>query len=593
MTEHILFAFALVIFLGVIGQWLAWRIKLPSIIFLLFIGALAGPITGLLNPDKLLGDLLFPLVSMGVAIILFEGGLTLRIHKVQGLTTTLYSLLTIGILLTWGIVSVSTHLLIGLSWELAILFGALMTVTGPTVIKPLLEAVRPSADIANILHWEGVILDVIGAILIVLVFQFIISEQAGEDIPLVFASVIATGLVGGAVGAYILAFLLRHFLIPHYLHHVFSLGLVLLIFAVSNMIAHESGLLAVTLMGMMLANMKDVDTEEILLFKEKLSLLFISVLFILLSARLDFAALFGMGWSALILLAIIIFVARPISVFFSTLFSPLSWNARILLSWIAPRGIIAASVSALFALRLESLGYLDAELLVPLTFMVIISTILLYGTTAKPLALWLNEREPDPKGMLIVGANTFAREIAKSLNKQGFSAKVTDTNRKNIHKARMDGLDIFYGHIISDHAFKHMDLAGIGGLLAVSTNTTLNALACEHFKADFGPKNIYYLLNSDEKNLEKSKTIHPAAGGRQLFSENMTHAKLLSLVNNGAKITTTQLSEKYDLSQYLKHKENKKIPLYAVDSNEQLHFFTSDHELTPKAGWSITSLVYS
>jgi len=592
LTENTLLTFALVSFFGVVGQWLAWRIKLPSIIFLLFFGAIAGPITGLLDPDALLGDLLFPFVSMGVAIILFEGGLTLRFHKIKGLSKTLYSLLTVGILLTWGIVAVATHLLIGFSWELAILFGALMTITGPTVIKPLLRTVRPNADIANILHWEGVILDVIGTILIVLIFQFIVSEQAGEAITLVFASVIVTGLVGGVVGAYLLAFLLRRYLLPHYLHQVFSLTLVLVIFSLSNMIAHESGLLAVVLMGMILANMQDVDTEEILLFKENLSLLFISVLFIILSARLDLSALFGMGWPALMLLGVIIFIARPISVFFSTLFSPLSWNARLLLSWIAPRGIIAASVSALFAMRLESLGYADAQLLVPLTFMVIIGTILLYGATAKPLALWLNVREPDPTGMLIVGANPISREIAKSLNDQGFPARVTDTNWKNITKARMEGLDTYYGNIISDHADHHMELTGIGGLLAMSPDTTLNALACAHYKADFGPKNIYYLLNSDEKELEKNKTVHPVSGGRQLFSEKVTYTKLASLLSNGAKITTTNLSEKCDLSNYLKQKDNKVIPLFMVDTNEQLYFFTTDQELTPKADWKITSLVY-
>jgi NhaP-type Na+/H+ or K+/H+ antiporter len=593
MPENILFAFALVVFFGVAGQWLAWRVKLPSIIFFLFIGALAGPILGLIDPDKFLGDLLFPFVSMGVAIILFEGGLTLKFKSVKGLTKTIYSLLTIGISLTWIIVSVATHYLIGLSWELAILFGALMTVTGPTVIKPLLKTVRPNADIANILHWEGVILDVMGAILIVLVFEFIVSGESGENIPVVLALVVSTGLFAGVIGGYILAFLLRHFLLPFQLQQVFTLALVLVVFSLSNIIAHESGLLAVTIMGMILANLKDVDTQEILIFKEKLSLLFISVLFILLSARLDLDALFGMGWPALVLLAIIIFVARPVSVFFSTLFSPLKWNSRILLSWIAPRGIIAAAVSALFAMRLESLGYADAELLVPLTFMVIISTILVYGTTAKPLALWLDVRESDPTGMLIVGANPVSRQIAKSLDEQNFSVRVTDTNWENIFKAQMMGLDTYYGNIISDHAQEHMKLTGIGGLLSLSANTTLNALACEHFKTDFGPKNIYYLLNSQEKDLEKNKTLHKASGGRQLFCENVSYTKLASLISNGAKVKITTLSQEYTFSDYLAQDDKKMIELFYVDANQNLHFFTTDHDLSPEAGSKITSLVYT
>jgi len=410
LSEYILFTFAVISFFGILSQWLSWRIQLPSIIFLLTFGIIAGPLTEVLDPNALLGDYLFPFVSMGVAIILFEGGLTLRFDHMKGLTKPLYGLLTVGLLVTWGIVATSTHFLIDLSWELSILFGALMTVTGPTVIKPLLKTVRPNEEIANLLHWEGVILDVIGAILIVLIFEFIVSGQGEQHIGLLLASVIATGISAGLVGAYSLAYLLRHYLLPHYLHQVFTLTLVLVIFSLSNIIAHESGLLAVTLMGMILANIKGIDTEEILIFKENLSLLFISALFIILSARLDLSDLFGMGFPALLLLAIILFVARPISVFFSTLFSPLKRNERILLGWIAPRGIIAAAVSALFAMRLESLGYEEAALLVPLTFMVIIGSILLYGTTAKPFAKWLNVREPDPRGMLIVGANEVSRE---------------------------------------------------------------------------------------------------------------------------------------------------------------------------------------
>lgn len=592
MTEHILLTFALVSFFGILSQWFSWYIKLPSIIFLLLFGIVVGPITGLFDPDALMGDLLFPFVSMGVAIILFEGGLTLRFHEIKGLTKPLYILLTFGLVLTWVIVAVSTHLLIGLSWELSILFGALMTVTGPTVIKPLLSTVRPQADIANILHWEGIILDVAGAILIVLVYKTITLQHFGAMIPLSLATIIVTGIISGAVGAFVIAFLLRGYYLPNFLEHVFTFTLVLVIFAISNAIAHESGLLAVTLMGMMLANMKNVDTEDILFFKKSLSLLFISVLFIILSARLDLSALFDMGWSALGLLGIIIFVVRPLSVMLSTLFSDFTLRARIFLSWIAPRGIIAAAVSALFAIRLEEFGYTDAGLLVPLTFMVIIGTILLQGLSARSLAQWLDLREAETTGMLILGANRVSREIAKSLKQQGFIVRLADTDWENINKARMEGLDTYYGRVVSDHADRHMELTGIGRLLAISPHATLNALASIRFKAEFGSENIYYLQNTEDKKLEKSKSSHSTIVGRQLFTDDVTFSKLSSLLHGPGEIKTTTLSEKFTMEEYNEAHNNKVIPLYLIDRDGKLYFFTTDHELKPKEGWRITSLIY-
>jgi len=592
MTEYILLTLALVSFLGILSQWLSWYIKQPSIIFLLLFGIVIGPVAGLFDPDALMGELLFPFVSMGVAVILFEGGLTLRFHEIKGLTRPLYMLLTLGLLITWSIVALSTHLLIGLSWELSILFGALMTVTGPTVIKPLLRTVRPRAEIANILHWEGVILDVAVAILIVLVYKTITLQHSGAMIPLSLASIVATGIISGTAGAFLLAFLIRRYLLPYFLHHVFTLTLVLVIFTLSNAIAHESGLLAVTLMGMILANMNDVDTEELLFFKESLSLLLISVLFIMLSARLDLSALFDIGWPALGLLVIILFVARPFSVMVSTLFSDLTLRARIFLSWIAPRGIIAAAVSALFAMRLEEFGYTEARFLVPLTFMVIIGTILLHGLSARPLVKWLGLQEPAHTGMLIIGANRVSREIGRSLKEQGFTVMLADTDWENISRARMQGFDTYYGRVVSDHADQTMELTGIGGLLAISPHATLNALASTRYKSEFGSENIYYLQNAEGKKLEKSKASHSTIVGRQLFTEDVTFTKLSSLLHGEGVIKTTTLSEKFDMEAYKKAHESKVIPLYLIDTDGKLHFFTTENELKPKEGWKITSLIY-
>jgi len=578
-------------FIGIGCHWLAWQVKLPAIIFLLIAGILAGPVTGLIHPESMFGDLLFPFVSLGVAVILFEGGLTLKLQDIKGLGSTVVNLLTLGVLLTWGITAVAARVLLGFPWELALLFGALMTVTGPTVIKPLLRTMRPKSEIAKVLHWEGIILDPVGALLTVLVFQYIVSSQPGHEISMTFIAMLTTGLITGTAGAFLLATLLRRHIIPHYLKNVFSLMLVLLVFALANTIHHESGLLAVTLMGMLLANMKNVDIEDILFFKESLSVMLISVLFIVLAARIEFTPLMEMGWSAVGMLAVIMFLARPIAVLSATLGTHLDWRARLLLSWVAPRGIVAAAVSALFALRLQELGYEGADLLVPLTFLIIIGTVFIQGITARPLAHLLKVAEPEPHGILIVGANTVARTLAKALDTLEYTTKLADTGWENVRAARMEGFDTYFGRVVSEHADRHMELVGIGKLLALSPHSTLNTLACIRYKAEFGSGNIYRLQSSEEGHDEGGRTELPTFSGRKLFGKDITHAKLASLIAQGAEIHITTLSNDFDFSQYLEKYLQRAIPLFAQDEHAKLYFFTAQGSLEPKPGWKIASLL--
>ncbi len=284
---------------------------------LLLTGIVAGPLTGFIRPDELFGDLLFPIVSLGVAVILFEGSLTLKLHEIKGLEGVVRNLVTIGALITWAIIAVATHYMLAFTWELSFLFGALVVVTGPTVITPLLRTMRPTANLANILRWEGIIIDPLGALLAVLVYGVIISGQEHQTL-LVFSTIVLTGGMIGAAGAYALATILRRHLMPEYLHNVATLVLVLGIFTLSNTLQHESGLLAVTVMGMMLANMKHVPMEDILNFKESLTVLLISILFIVLAARIEFSQFMELGWASLAVFAVILLIARPATVLAST-----------------------------------------------------------------------------------------------------------------------------------------------------------------------------------------------------------------------------------------------------------------------------------
>jgi len=591
LHQHPELILAAIGFIGISCHWLAWHVKLPAIIFLLLAGIIAGPVTGFIQPDKLLGDLLFPFISLGVAVILFEGGLTLRLHDIKGLGKPVINLLTLGVLLTGIISALAAHFLVGFSLNLSLLFGALMTVTGPTVIKPLLRTMRPKSEIAKILHWESILLDPIGALLTVLVYQFIVSAQPGHGLSYTFLAMTAAGLASGIAGAFILAQLLRHHLLPHYLQNAFTLTLVLFVFTVSNSLHQESGLLAVTLMGMVLANIKNIDIDDILFFKESISVLLIAVLFIVLAARLEIAPLLNIGPTAIGLLLIILFVARPAAVFVSTLGTKLDWRTRTLLSWVAPRGIVAAAVSSLFAFRLEELGNEEVKLLVPLTFLVIIGTVFIQGTTARLLAKWLKVAEPDPHGVLIVGANNVARTLAKALDKLGFTTKLADTGWENVRAARMDGFDTYFGRIVSEHADRHMELIGIGKLLALSPHSTLNALACIRFKPDFGTGNIYRLQVSEESHAENQRVEHRSFSGRKLFGEKITHAMLASLISQGAEVRITTLSDDFDYSKYCELYQQQAIVLFTMDPQGKLYFFTVGDTIEPGPGWKVASLL--
>jgi len=596
LNSHILISLAGIGVLGIACQWLAWWARQPAILFLLLCGMIVGPVTGLLKPDDLFGELLFPMVSLSVAVILFEGSLTLKLDEIRGLGSVVRNLITVGVLITWLITAVATHILIGFPYELSFLFGAVVVVTGPTVIMPILRTVRPNAKIANILRWEGIVIDPLGALLAVLVFDFIISSQAEnalEIISLVFGRIVLVGATSGALAAFLLGEILRRHLIPEYLRNVLTLTLVFAVYAGADHLAHESGLLAVTVMGMVLANLKDTDIDDILDFKESLSILLISGLFIILAARVEFYQFKEIAWHALGVLAVMMFLARPIAVWVSTFTSDLKPKEKLLISWIGPRGIVAAAVASLFAIRLEAEGYPEASLLVPLTFFIIIGTVVSQSATAKYIAHWLGVREPPPTGLLIVGAGNVARAIGKTLQEAKINVILTDSNWDNIRQARMDGLNTYYGNPTSEHADRNLDLTGIGKMLAMTGNANQNALASLRFKSEFGIHKIFELKTNREQIISEKHSLSTRHRGPQLFNNNITYGQIASLLRQGAEIKSTQLSDEYDYDAYISNRTGQLIPLFAFDQRDRLHIITADQKISPGSGWSIISLIYN
>ncbi|MFI5323895.1 MAG: cation:proton antiporter [Thermodesulfobacteriota bacterium] len=331
--------------LGIGSYWVSWRAGVPAIMLLLASGFIAGPLTGLVNPDRIFGEILLPVVSVSVAVVLFEGGMNLKFSELREIRGVVLSLVTIGVFVTWAVIAIAAHFLFGFDHGIAALLGAILVVTGPTVIMPLLHDLRASGKIGSIMKWEGIVVDPLGALLAVLVFHVIIASGVLRATELVGWSVLKTFAVGGFIGvacARMLIHILKKYWVPDYLQNSVTLMTLIAAFTASDYTQRESGFITVTIMGIVLANQKTVSIKHIMEFKETLRVLFISSLFIILASRLTLKDLqYVFNWRGALFLGVLFFIARPLCVFLSTYRSGLNLKEKLFLSWIAPRGIVA------------------------------------------------------------------------------------------------------------------------------------------------------------------------------------------------------------------------------------------------------------
>jgi NhaP-type Na+/H+ or K+/H+ antiporter len=565
---------------------------------LLLFGFIAGPVTGFLEPDQLLGPVLFPIVSLAVALILFEGGLTLRWSELPQIGPVLFRLISIGALITWLVATLAARFVVGLDWNLAILLGAILIVTGPTVVGPLLRQVRPRGRTGAILKWEGILIDPIGAVLTVLVFEIIRQGEFSRAPGVIVAGVLLTILVGvglGLLGAAIMVGLLRQYWVPDYLQNAVSLMLVVTLFAISNVLVPESGLLTVIVMGLALANQRLVSVRHIIEFKESLQSLLLGFLFIVLAARLEIDAFLSVGWPGLIFLIILIVIGRPAGAYLSTFRSGLNRSEHLFIAAMAPRGIVAAAISSIFAFELEEAGIVGANQLVPLTFLVIVGTVTFYGLTAGPLARALGLSEENPQGVLIAGADRMGREIAAAIQDQGFRAVLLDNNWHNIRTGQMAGLETHYGSAISEDVIEELDLGGVGRLLALTANDEVNSLATILFPEVFGRAEVYQLpikaevANNDEEPVNSPTARH--LRGRILFGSNVTYDFISQRLANGGAIKATRLTDDLDLEGYQTQYDGQAIPLFMITDKKRLIIYTTDNQPVPRPGMTLISLV--
>ncbi len=590
--ENLLIQSAAIIGLGVGAQWIAWRLKVPSILLLLVVGFVAGPVTGMLDPDALMGKLLMPIVSISVALILFEGGLTLRLEEIKVTGSTLWVLVTLGAGVTWMLAALSGHYIAGLSWPVAVLLGSILVVTGPTVIGPLLRHIRPSGKVASVLKWEGIVIDPIGAVLAVLVFEVLLhGSDHNPAASIVLSGVVKTLLVGGLIGgaaSWLLVVMLKRHWVPDFLQNAVSLALVVVAFAISNFLQEESGLLTATVMGFLLANQKAAVIRHVIEFKENLRVLLLSSLFVLLAARLDQSALREIDLGAVLFVVSLILVVRPLSVFVSTLGSSLNWKERLFLSWMAPRGIVAASIASVFAAAMVEAQYEDAAQMVPITFLVIAITVTVYGLTAGTLARWLGIATPNPQGLVIAGAHPLACQIAEALKEYKIPCVLIDSNYRNITAARQQGLRAHFGDLLATRTIDDLNLAEMGRLLAMTPNDQVNCLTALHFAEVFGRESVFQ-LSMGKGGVSESFPSH--LRGRILFGKGITFEKLYGMLERGGDIRATRISDEFKVADFKEEHGARAVPLFTLTEAGRLNVISDIDSLKADTGTRIISLI--
>jgi len=499
-----------------------------------------------------------------------------------------------GAIITWIIAAGSAYFILSIDLRLSILLGAILVVTGPTVIGPLLSHVRPLKRVGTILKWEGILIDPVGAILAVLVFEAIIAGEMSAAGTVILLGILKTIVIGGVIGfgmAQLLVLLLRKFLIPDILQESVALVMVVSAFVFSNMLQAESGLLTVTLMGLFMDNQKHVSIKHIIEFKENLRVIIISSIFILLAARLQLSDFNNFDISIFIFIGVLIFIARPLSVFASTIGSKLNWRERTFISWMAPRGIVAAAVSSVFALELSVNGFEGAEIIVPITFTVIVITVLVYGLTSSPLAKVLKVAQSKPQGVLFVGAHKWSRMIAKAVQEHKINVVMVDTNSTNIAAAHMDGIPAALGSILSEHITDELALDGIGKLMALTSNDEANSLAALHMADAFERGEMYQLPPLSEKTGKELLFSPKHLRARFLFGEGINFYHLNKLFMQGWIVKSTKITEDFKIEDLQDHYGNNIIPLFLIDENKKLIISTIEEPLKPAPGQTVVALI--
>ncbi|WP_269542774.1 cation:proton antiporter [Cerasicoccus fimbriatus] len=598
MEVSIYGSLAWIIFLGAVAQWVGWRLKIPAILLLLGTGFLVGPVTGWINPDDVLGDILFPIISAAVAIILFEGGLTLKFSDLREAGVTIVRLVSLGVAMTWGLTFVLVKIFLGFDTMLSALFAALLVVTGPTVIGPMLRTIRPRGKVKYMAKWEGILNDPIGVVLAVLMFEVLIAQHGGGHghghgdmgggsiVAIGLLKTIVIGVVFSALSGGLLLGLVKLKLLPEFLHNFVVLALVLGSFGVSNHLQEESGLLTVTLLGILLANQKLFDVRHITAFKENLQILLISMLFILLAARVSPETVERISINSVLFVVALIVLVRPAAILVSTIGSGTTWKERVLLMMLAPRGIVAVALTSLFSLKLADAGIADADKMMAVMLLVVVMTVGFYGLLAAPLSAKLGLSNLDPQGVLFIGAHDWSINMAAELKKAGGDVVLIDSNRFHVHRARRQELNAHPGNVFSEEFLEELDFSNIGHAVALTANDEVNGFAQTTLREYIERADIYHLLPEKNSNPQggESRKMNP------LFAEDATFSFFEAQMANGATFEHLTLRENFDMSAFDEEYGARAVLLFCIDPEGDVRIFSAKSKITPKEGSTLVFL---
>lgn len=564
-NNTLIFSVALIGALGLGAQWLAWRLQAPAIVLMAVAGLTVGPLwtvvfgDPLLSPTREFGDLLRPIISLAVAVILFEGGLVLKFENLRDAGPTVRRMVFAGGPLAWVLGAIAAHYAAGLDWASSVVFAGVMVVTGPTVIMPLLRQSKLGGRTGAALKWEGIVNDPVGALFAVIGFE-VVSVFAGADQQsalLVLLTVLVAALIGAVLGiafGWGMAHAFRSGWTPEYLKAPLIFASVILCYALAEMVKTEMGLVAVTAYGMTLANSRLAGLLELQKFKEDIAVLLVSGVFVILTADLTPALISqAITFNTLLFLVVMLFIVRPLSVWIST-FGTLKRNEAILLGWIAPRGIVAVAVSGLFGQLLVELNeqsdfnFYGADQIAPLAFAMVFATVVLHGFTIGPLSRALGLAKKSKRGVLIVGVNPWSVALAKTLNEASVSTVLADNNWRRLKPARDNGLDTFFGEVLSEEAEVRLDHAKFDTVLSLSANEPYNALVSSFFAPELGQHKVFQLsLQEGEEDDPASRSM--AQKGRTLIRRGRAYDAVIRDFYRGWKFAKTQLTERYGLDE--------------------------------------------
>ncbi len=592
---------ALVGVLGIGAQWVAWRTGWPAIVLMLAAGFIAGPVFGyfgypLLDPEAAFGDLLEPMVGIGVALILFEGGLSLDFRELRKYGGGVWRLVLFGVPLGWLFGSLAGYYVAGLVWPVAILFAGILVVTGPTVVLPLLRQSSVQQRPAALLKWEAIVNDPLGALCAVIAYEYFRATVDGgtafEVVPEIAIAAVLSGLIGYAA-AWLLAWSFPRGLVPEFLKVPVLLVAVVGTFVICNKIEHEAGLVAVTVMGVALANMHVSSLRSIHPFKQNIAVLLVSGIFILLSASLDLRELSYLnpftvsGFRLYLFLVALLFLVRPATILLSLLGSSVPWNERLFLAWVAPRGIVLVAISGLFALRLSELGYGDGSILIGLSFAVVFATIVAHGFTADLVARMLGVKGETRPGLLIAGATPWTIALAETLHKLETPVMIVDASWQRLKPARSLGLPTYHGEILNEATEHNLDLTPFQSLVAATDNEAYNALVCSEFAPEIGTDKVYQLGEGADE--DDPRALPASLRGRALFASGWGVDDVQQRQREGWVFRRTKLSEQFDIDDARDTLPEAANMLLLLKPDGALVFFTHAGAPEPQPGDSIIS----